>query len=88
MSEHTAQHHSATDSTMEPGSYISQIACRGDGTITLTSTALDGTPASDSITCANSTTAFDVTLGSVGLQADLLLEGAPTVYAISFHRVG
>lgn len=86
MSEHTAKNHRSTDNSAEAGSYVVQIACRGEGTITVETTTLDGQPTSDPTVCQNSTIAFDATTPTAGLVTELALEGAPTIYALSFQH--
>lgn len=86
MSEHTAKNHRSTDNTAQAGSYLVQIACRGDGTITVETSTLEGQPASDPVVCQNSTIAFDATTPTEGLVTELALEGAPTIYALSFQH--
>ncbi|WP_291043362.1 hypothetical protein [Herbiconiux sp.] len=86
MSEHTAKNHRSTDNSAEAGSYVVQIACRGDGTITVETSTLDGQPTSDPVVCQNSTIAFDATTPTEGLVTELALEGAPTIYALSFQH--
>lgn len=87
MSEHTSAHHSSDLRSIAAGTYQGQIACRGEGTITLSAGDLDGSAASAPVTCANSTIAFDVTTSATGLQVVLDLEGAPTIYSVSFVAV-
>ncbi|MCS5722654.1 hypothetical protein N1028_05530 [Herbiconiux sp. CPCC 203407] len=86
MSEHTAKNHRSTDNSAEAGSYLVQIACRGEGTITVETSTLDGQPASDPVVCRNSTIAFDATTPTEGLVTELALDGAPTIYALSFQH--
>lgn len=87
MSEHTSAHHVTDFSSVESGSFQGQIACRGEGAITLGAGDLDAEPSSDAITCENATIAFDVTTTDTGMSIVLDLEGAPTVYAVSLVRV-
>lgn len=90
MSASTAAHHRTDFRSIEPGSYQAQLACRGEGTITLIAgeltdeSELDG--AGEPIACTNSTIAFDVTTTGTGMRIDLDLDGAPTIYAISLLR--
>lgn len=83
MSENSSAHDVTTYTSLEPGSYQAQFACRGDGTITLTASELDEESISEPIVCANETIAFDVTTARTGVRFELALEGAPTVNAVS-----
>lgn len=91
MSASTSAHHRTDLQSVEPGSYQAQLACRGEGTITLTAGALTGDPeipgAAEPIACTNATIAFDVTTTDTGMRIDLDLDGAPTVYAVSLLRM-
>lgn len=87
MSEHTAAHHSTTDSRAAPGDYQLQIACRGEGTVTVETASGDGAPAGDPVVCANATIAFDAHPTAPGLVTELDLEGGPTVYAVSYRLI-
>jgi hypothetical protein len=86
MSEHTSKNYVSIDNTAEAGSYLVQIACRGEGTITVSTSTVDEQPASDPVVCRNSTIAFDATTPTEGLVTELALEGAPTIYALSFQH--
>lgn len=92
MSASTSAHHRTDLRSIEPGSYQGQLACRGDGTITLTAGGLTDEPevdgASAPISCANSTIAFDVVTTDTGMRIDLDHDGAPTIYAVSLLRMG
>lgn len=88
MSEHTSAHHVTDFSSLEPGTFQGQFACRGEGTITLGAGALDAEPTTEEIVCENATIAFDVTTTATGMSVVLDLEGAPTIYALSLVRVG
>jgi hypothetical protein len=83
MSENSSAHDVTTFTSLAPGSYQAQLACRGDGTITLATSELDEEPISEPIVCANETIAFDVTTARTGVRFELALEGAPTVNAVS-----
>lgn len=83
MSENSSANDVTTYTSLEPGSYQAQLACRGDGTITLATSELDEEPISEPIVCANETIAFDVTTARTGVRFELALEGAPTVNAVS-----
>ncbi|WP_312169231.1 hypothetical protein [Microbacterium sp.] len=96
MSASSAAHHTTDLTSMEPGSYQAQLACRGDGTITLIAGELTdepGTPvtaapgSAEPIACTNSTIAFDITTAETGMRIELDLDGAPTIYAVSVLRV-
>jgi hypothetical protein len=88
LSENTSPHHLTNFRSTEPGEYQAQIACRGEGSITLTAGELDADPATDPVVCENATIAFDVTTTETGMSVVLDLDGAPTVYAVSLLRVG
>lgn len=83
MSENSSAHDVTSFTSLPPGSYQAQFACRGDGTITLATSELDEEPISEPIVCANETIAFDVTNARTGVRFELALEGAPTVNAVS-----
>lgn len=87
MSEHSARQLTSTNTTLEAGDYQLQLACRGEGTITATVTALDGASAGEGTVCSNATIAFDATITEQGLVTTLVHEGAPTIYALSVLRV-
>lgn len=86
LSQNTSAHQVTEFSSLAPGSYRAQIACRGAGAITLTAGQIGSDPAIEPLTCANGTTAFDVTIEQTGMSVTLDLEGDPTVYALSFER--
>lgn len=86
LSQNTSAHHLTTFSSLAPGTYQGQIACRGAGTITLGAGEVDSDPSSGPIVCADGTTAFDVTIEQTGMSVVLDLEGDPTVYALSLVR--
>lgn len=83
MSENSSANDVTTFTSLAPGSYQAQFACRGDGTITLTTSELDEESPSEPIVCADETIAFDVTTARTGVRFELALEGAPTVHALS-----
>lgn len=83
MSENSSANDVTTFTSLAPGSYQAQFACRGDGAITLTTSELDEEPISEPIVCTNETIAFDVTNARTGVRFELALEGAPTVHAMS-----
>lgn len=83
MSENSSANDVTTFTSLAPGSYQAQFACRGDGTITLTTSELDEESRSEPIVCADETIAFDVTNARTGMRFELALEGAPTVHALS-----
>lgn len=86
MGESSA-HQKSTYESLEPGAFQAQIACRGDGEITLTAGELDGEGSSEPVLCANQTIAFDVTTTRTGIQMQFDSEGAPSIYAVSLLRV-
>lgn len=87
MSENSSANDVTTHTSLAPGSYQAQFACRGDGTITLMISELDEGDPSEPIVCANETIAFDVTTARTGVRFELALEGAPTVHALSLVKV-
>lgn len=87
LSDNSSAHQKSTMESLDPGVYQAQIACRGEGEITVTAGELDGGGSSDPVACTNQTIAFDVTTTRIGMQVLLDLEGAPSVYAISFLRM-
>lgn len=87
MGEHSSPHHLTDFRSLEPGSFQAQIACRGEGAITLGAGDLDEEPTTDAIVCKNATIGFDVTTTDTGMSVVLDLEGDPTVYAVSLVRV-
>lgn len=86
LSENTSAHHKSTLQSQEPGAYLAQLACRGDGTITLSAGQIDEEPSAEPVVCENETIAFDVTTTAIGMQILLDLEGPPSVYALSLQR--
>lgn len=88
MSAHTSAHHTSEFRSLAPGTYQGQIACRGDGTISLSAGDLEVAPTMEPVVCTNATIAFDVTTTATGMQVDLGLDGDPTIYAVSFVTVG
>lgn len=87
LSEHTSAHHLTSFSSVPAGTYQGQIACRGDGTITLQAGELDSDPSTEPIECTNATIAFDLTTTGTGMSVTLDLDGAPTIYAVALQRV-
>lgn len=87
MSENSSANEVTRFTSLEPGSYQAQLACRGESTITLTASELEEEPTQDPIVCSNETIAFDVTTTRTGVQFELALEGAPTIHAVSLVRV-
>lgn len=88
MSENSSANNVTTFTSLAPGAYQAQLACRGDSTITLTTSELDDEDSrSEPIMCANETIAFDVTNARTGVRFELALEGAPTVHAVSLVRM-
>ncbi|KQR48406.1 hypothetical protein ASF87_05780 [Microbacterium sp. Leaf161] len=83
MSENSSAHDVTSFTSLPPGSYQAQFACRGDGTITLVTSELDEGDPAEPVVCANETIAFDVTNARTGIRFALALEGAPTVHALS-----
>lgn len=88
MSAHTAAHHTSEFRSLAPGTYQGQIACRGDGIISLSAGDRDAEPTMEPVVCTNGTIAFDVTTSTTGMTVELGLEGDPTIYAVSFVTVG
>lgn len=96
LSQNTSSNQKNTFASVEPGTFQGQIACRGEGTITVDAGEVEGAgegdPEGDSatepVTCRNSTIAFDVTTTRQGVRIDLGLEGDPAMYAVSLTRVG
>ncbi|MFN3950726.1 hypothetical protein [Microbacterium sp.] len=96
LSQNTSSNQKNTFASVEPGTFQGQIACRGEGTITVAAGEvegegegdLEGDSALEPVTCRNSTIAFDVTTTRQGVRIDLGLEGAPAMYAVSLTRVG
>lgn len=74
--------------SLEPGAYQAQIACRGEGEITVTAGELVGEGAADPVACANETIAFDMTTTRTGMQVLHDLVGAPSIFAFSLVWVG
>ncbi len=87
MGENSA-HGMSKFQSLEPGSYQAQVACRGDGEITVTAGEVGGVGSAEPVECANETIAFDVTTRATGMQVQLDLEGAPSIYAFSLVRIG
>jgi len=87
LSENTSAHQRSTLTSQEAGAYQAQLACRGEGVLTLTAGELDEEPSGEPIVCENETIAFDITTEATGMQIVMDLEGAPTIYALSLQRV-
>ncbi|MER7447179.1 hypothetical protein [Microbacterium sp. NPDC097977] len=88
LSENTSPHQKTFLQSQEAGAYQAQLACRGDGTITLRAGELDEEqPSAEPIVCDDETIAFDVTTAATGMQIVMDLEGAPTIYALSLQRM-
>lgn len=88
LSEHTTAHHVTNVTSQAAGAYQAQIACRGDGIISVTAGELEGEPSGEPVVCENETIAFDITTAATGMQIVMDLEGAPTIYALSLTRMG
>lgn len=88
LSEHTSAHHTTDLKSQEAGAYQAQLACRGDGILTLAAGELDEEPSAEPIVCENETIAFDITTAATGMQIVMDLDGAPTIYALSLQRMG
>lgn len=87
LGEKSSARQTSTLKSLAPGAYQAQIACRGEGVITVTTGEVDGEDASEPITCANETIAFDATTTATGMQVRVELEGAPSIFAFSLVRV-
>lgn len=87
LSEHSSPRLVNTDKTIDAGTYQVQLACRGEGTITVSVHPLDTEPGEDAVVCQNSTIAFDASTPTPGLVSEFTLDGAPTIYAMSFVLV-
>ncbi len=87
LSENTSAHHKTELKSQEAGAYQAQLACRGDGIITLTAGELDEDPSAEPIVCENETIAFDITTTATGMQIVMDLEGDPTIYALSLTQI-
>lgn len=84
----SSAHQGSTYRSLEPGAFQAQVACRGEGEITVTAGELDGEGSTEPIVCANGTIAFDVTTTRTGIQVRLDFEGDPSVYAFALLRMG
>ncbi len=87
MSENSSANDVTSFTSLEPGSYQGQFACRGEGTIVLTASELDEGSPSEPIACTNETIAFDVSTVRPGVRFALALEGPPTIHALSLVKV-
>lgn len=87
LSENTSAHQKSTLTSQRAGTYQAQLACRGDGIITLSAGELDEEPSAEPIVCENETIAFDITTTATGMQILMDLEGAPTIYALSLQQI-
>ena len=87
ISERSSPSQYSTFSKAEPGEYVITIACRGEGTLTLSIRSVDDQPIGDAVECTNSTIAFDRQSTGDGVGFRLTGVGAPSIYAISFQRV-
>lgn len=87
LSQHTSARHLTTFTSLEPGAFQGQIACRGDGTFTLTAEDVDGRAVSEPVSCSNETIAFDAVTSARGITIVLDLDGPPTIYAVSLLRI-
>lgn len=87
MSAHTSAHHRTDFRSLEPGTFQAQIACRGEGTITVSAGQIDAEASAGPVACTNETIAFDVVTTETGASILLDLDGDPTVYAVSLLRV-
>ncbi|MGJ0389932.1 hypothetical protein [Microbacterium sp. CGR1] len=87
LSENTSAHHVTDLTTQAAGAYQAQLACRGDGILTLTAGELDAEPSAEPIVCANETIAFDITTAATGMQIVMDLDGDPTIYALSLKQI-
>ncbi|WP_144875348.1 hypothetical protein [Microbacterium sp. 1.5R] len=88
LSDATSAHHTTRFQSLEPGAYQAQIACRGEGTISISGGDLDVGLSPEPTQCSNATIAFDVNTTATGLEVVLDLDGDPSVYAVSLRRVG
>ena len=87
LSEPSSAHYRSQFSSLEPGTYQAQIACRGEGTISASGSDLDAERSPNPTQCTNATIAFDITTTSTGLKVDLDLQGDPSIFAVSLRRV-
>lgn len=88
LSENTSAHQKTALQSQEAGAYQAQLACRGDGILTVAAGELDHEPSAEPIVCENETIAFDITTAATGMQIVMDLEGAPTIYALSLKQMG
>lgn len=87
LSENTSAHQTTDLRSQEAGVHQAQLACRGDGIITLTAGGIDAEPSGEPIVCANETIAFDITTTATGMRIVMDLEGDPTIYALTLKRM-
>jgi len=88
LSEHTSTNLVSSDETLAPGDYVVQLACIGDGELTVTLSNLDDEPiGTEPQVCSRKTIAFDLATTEPGLRTTFTLEGAPTIYAMSVQSV-
>ncbi len=83
LSANTSAHQKSTLASQPAGVYQAQIACRGDGVLTVTAGDVDGDESAPAIVCENETVAFDIATSATGMQFVMDLDGAPTIYALS-----
>lgn len=87
LSQHTSPNHVTNFTSLEPGTFQAQVACRGGGTISLSAGELDAEATAEPVVCTNGTVAFDVTTTQTGMSIQLDLDGDPTIYAVSLRRI-
>ncbi|MDQ0729165.1 hypothetical protein [Microbacterium sp. W4I20] len=87
LSDNSSAHQKSTMQSFDPGTYQAQIACWGEGEITVSAGEFDGDGMSDPVVCANQSIVFNVPITRIGMQVLLDLEGAPSIYAISLRQV-
>lgn len=87
LGENSSPRERSTFQSLAPGSFQAQLACRGEGTITLTSGEAGQDETANPVVCTNETVAFDITTAQTGMQVLMELEGNPTVYALSLVRM-
>lgn len=87
ISERSSPSQHSTFTSADPGQYVVTIACRGEGTLTISIRSVDDQPIGDGVACTNSTIAFERQSTGDGVGFRLTGVGAPSIYAISFQRV-